>query len=131
MITISRTYDFEAAHRLPNVPDGHKCGRMHGHHYELTVEVSGNIDVGTGWFADFANIDAVVKPVVASLDHTYLNDAVPNPTAENLVIHLVARIMSPIHALGVGVELRSLELSETPRSKARWTAPQRKLPVVR
>ncbi|HVP70389.1 MAG TPA: 6-carboxytetrahydropterin synthase, partial [Gemmatimonadaceae bacterium] len=41
---IFREFTFEAAHRLPNVAEGHKCARLHGHSFQVTVHVSGPID---------------------------------------------------------------------------------------
>ncbi|HEX7340222.1 MAG TPA: 6-carboxytetrahydropterin synthase, partial [Rhodanobacteraceae bacterium] len=38
---ISKQFTFEAAHRLPHVPEGHKCGRLHGHSFVVEVHVSG------------------------------------------------------------------------------------------
>ncbi|EEW8595914.1 6-carboxytetrahydropterin synthase, partial [Escherichia coli] len=31
--TLFKDFTFEAAHRLPHVPQGHKCGRLHGHSF--------------------------------------------------------------------------------------------------
>ncbi|MEV0129711.1 6-carboxytetrahydropterin synthase QueD [Dactylosporangium sp. NPDC050688] len=83
---IYREFTFEAAHRLPRVPEGHKCGRLHGHSYRLEVHVQGDVDPDTGWLMDFADIKAAVAPVVAELDHRYLNElpGLENPTSENL-----------------------------------------------
>ena len=36
-VTLWRRYRFQAAHRLPHVPLGHKCGRLHGHGFEVIV----------------------------------------------------------------------------------------------
>ena len=36
-----RRYTFESAHQLPNVPPGHKCGRMHGHSFTVEIAVEG------------------------------------------------------------------------------------------
>ena len=70
---ICRTFSFEAGHFLPNVPAGHKCGRMHGHSYELEVEISGRQDPTLGWLMDFSQIDVVVKDLVLRfLDHFVL-----------------------------------------------------------
>lgn len=84
-MTIVRTYTFESSHRLPLVPDGHKCGRMHGHSYTVRVGVSGPI-TEAGWVMDFADIDSVVKPLVGRLDHQCLNDFLPNPTSEAIAV---------------------------------------------
>jgi len=34
---IFREFTFDAAHRLDHLPEGHKCARVHGHTYRLTV----------------------------------------------------------------------------------------------
>ena len=38
---LERTYRFEAAHQLPEVPPGHECARMHGHSYLVEVVIEG------------------------------------------------------------------------------------------
>lgn len=83
---IYKEFTFEAAHLLPNVPAGHKCGRLHGHSFRVEVHVNGPLDPQLGWVVDFADIKAVVKPVIARLDHYYLNDitGLENPTSENV-----------------------------------------------
>lgn len=83
---IFREFTFEAAHRLPHVPEGHKCARLHGHSYRVEVHVRGDVDERTGWVMDFAEIKAAFKPVLDQLDHYYLNDVpgLDNPTSENL-----------------------------------------------
>ena len=77
---------FEAAHRLPQVPEGHKCARLHGHSYRLEVHISGSVDPTMGWIMDFSDLKAAVNPVIAQLDHYYLNEVpgLENPTSENL-----------------------------------------------
>ena len=81
-----REFTFEAAHRLPHVPEGHKCGRLHGHSYRVEVHVGGEVDPSTGMVLDFAGISAACQPVRERLDHYYLNDidGLANPTSENL-----------------------------------------------
>ncbi|GAA0742664.1 6-carboxytetrahydropterin synthase QueD [Dactylosporangium roseum] len=83
---IFREFTFEAAHRLPQVPSGHKCARLHGHSYRLEVHVQGEVNPTPGWVMDFADIKAAVKPVIDQLDHYYLNEVpgLENPTSENL-----------------------------------------------
>ncbi len=83
---IFKKFSFEAAHRLPNVPAGHKCARLHGHAYGLTVYIRGPVSETTGWVMDFADISAAVKPVLDQLDHYCLNDidGLENSTSENL-----------------------------------------------
>ncbi len=83
---IYKEFTFEAAHLLPNVPAGHKCGRLHGHSYRVQVHVSGELDGKFGWVMDFADIKKIVRPIIKELDHYYLNDipGLENPTSENL-----------------------------------------------
>lgn len=83
-----KEFTFEAAHLLPNVPAGHKCARLHGHSFEVTVHVEGDVDPVYGWVVDFGDIKAAVKPVIARLDHYYLNEiqGLENPTSENLAM---------------------------------------------
>ncbi|MFI5040340.1 MAG: 6-carboxytetrahydropterin synthase QueD [Acidimicrobiales bacterium] len=82
---IFKEFTFEAAHRLPNVPPGHKCARLHGHSFRVTVHIEGPVD-DTGWVRDFADISRAMKPVVECLDHYYLNEieGLDNPTSEIL-----------------------------------------------
>jgi 6-pyruvoyltetrahydropterin/6-carboxytetrahydropterin synthase len=83
---IFREFTFEAAHRLPHVPEGHKCGRLHGHSYRVAVSVEGSVDGDSGWVLDFADVKAAFAPLDEQLDHRYLNDVdgLDNPTSENL-----------------------------------------------
>lgn len=83
---IYKEFTFEAAHLLPNVPAGHKCGRLHGHSYRVQIHVAGELDDKLGWVMDFADIKKIVRPIIKELDHYYLNDipGLENPTSENL-----------------------------------------------
>jgi 6-pyruvoyltetrahydropterin/6-carboxytetrahydropterin synthase len=78
---------FEAAHWLPMVPPEHKCHRMHGHSYRVTVIVAGPVG-DDGMVMDFAKIREAAQPLVAQLDHHTLNDLIPNPTAELIAVWL-------------------------------------------
>lgn len=83
---IYKEFIFEAAHKLPHVPEGHKCGRLHGHSFRGRLYASGPIGEDTGWVMDFAEIKRIFKPVYEKLDHHYLNDipGLENPTSEVL-----------------------------------------------
>lgn len=85
---------FEAAHRLPNVPVGHKCARLHGHSYQVEVHVEGPVDEASGMVIDFAEIKSACAPLRARLDHYYLNeiDGLENPTSENLARWIWTRL---------------------------------------
>lgn len=83
---IFKEFIVEAAHRLPHVPPGHKCGRLHGHSIRIEVHVRGGVDVRTGWVMDFGDIKGIFQPLYEQLDHHYLNEVegLENPTSENL-----------------------------------------------
>jgi 6-pyruvoyltetrahydropterin/6-carboxytetrahydropterin synthase len=85
---IFKKFRIEAAHRLPNVPDGHKCARLHGHSFEVEIRLRGPLDSERGWICDFADVSAAFAPLYEQLDHHYLNDlrGLENPTSENLAI---------------------------------------------
>jgi 6-pyruvoyltetrahydropterin/6-carboxytetrahydropterin synthase len=83
---IFKSFSLESAHRLPNVPEGHKCARMHGHSFRVEIHVAGDVDPQTGWVMDFADLKAAFAPLFERLDHHCLNDVpgLENPTSENL-----------------------------------------------
>src|SRR5262249_29723683 len=86
LMEIFKEFSFEAAHHLPNVPEGHKCRRLHGHSFRCEIHVRGPIDGRLGWVADFADLKEAFAPLHQRLDHNYLNevDGLENPTSENL-----------------------------------------------
>jgi 6-pyruvoyltetrahydropterin/6-carboxytetrahydropterin synthase len=90
---IGRSYRFESAHRLPNLPDGHKCKNLHGHNYRVEIVISGAVD-GRGFVLDFAELDAEVAPLIREVDHRLLNDVagLENPTAEVIALWFLQRI---------------------------------------
>lgn len=85
-VQLSRSFTFEAAHALPTFPEGHKCGRLHGHSFRVEVHVAGEVDEQRGYLIDYGDIKTACEPVRARLDHYYLNEieGLENPTAENL-----------------------------------------------
>ncbi|MBI2893519.1 MAG: 6-carboxytetrahydropterin synthase QueD [Deltaproteobacteria bacterium] len=87
-------FRFEAAHRLPNVAEGHKCARLHGHSFKIEVAVEGPVDERTGWLVDFGVLEEAWRPLYAQLDHNYLNEisGLENPTSENLARWIWARM---------------------------------------
>ncbi|MEN9313653.1 MAG: hypothetical protein RIS35_46 [Pseudomonadota bacterium] len=88
-----RRYVFQSAHRLPNVPPGHKCGRMHGHGFEVILHADQDLgarDLGI----DYDELDRLWAPIHAELDHACLNDlpGLENPTSEMLSGWIWARL---------------------------------------
>lgn len=84
MFEVFREYTFEAAHRLTELPAGHKCGRLHGHSFVVQLHCRGALDEEKGWLVDFYDIDRAFAPCFEQLDHHYLNEirGLENPTSE-------------------------------------------------
>lgn len=98
---VYKRFRIEAAHRLPNVPEGHKCARLHGHSFRIELVVSGPVGERSGWVLDFADIEAAFGPIFAMLDHRYLNDieGLENPTSENLARWIWRRVRPALPGL--------------------------------
>lgn len=114
---IYKEFSFEAAHRLPNVPEGHKCARLHGHSFRVEVHVTGAVGEHSGWVMDFGELKAVVNPVIKQLDHYYLNEipGLENPTSENIARWLWQKL-APVLPL-----LSQLKVKETCTSGCVYT----------
>jgi 6-pyruvoyltetrahydropterin/6-carboxytetrahydropterin synthase len=98
---IFATFHLESAHRLPDLPPQHKCGRIHGHSFVVEIHVRGPVAVETGWVVDFADIEAAFRPLHEQLDHHYLNEVegLRTPTSENLAIWIWDRMIPALPAL--------------------------------
>lgn len=109
---LSRTFQIEAAHRLPHAPEGHRCRRLHGHSFRITVTLAGEIAEPEGWVLDFAQIDDAFEPLRERLDHRYLNEieGLENPTSEKLALWLwegLFELMPGLVAVEVGETCRA------------------------
>jgi 6-pyruvoyltetrahydropterin/6-carboxytetrahydropterin synthase len=109
---VFKSFTFDSAHFLPNVPDGHKCKETHGHTYHLTVFIEGELEKNLGWVMDFAELQKTLDPVIKSVDHKFLNNipGLENPTCEIIASWLWNKIKPEIPLL------TRIELSETPTS---------------
>ncbi len=96
-VRLVRNLSFEAAHRLPMVPAGHKCARLHGHSFRIDLTVEGETNPESGWFIDYAEIDDLWQPLFQQLDHNYLNDVpgLENPTSE-ILAHWLWQKLKPV-----------------------------------
>jgi 6-pyruvoyltetrahydropterin/6-carboxytetrahydropterin synthase len=106
---IWKEFSFDAAHLLPNVPEGHKCRRLHGHTYTVRIYVRGTPDENVGWIIDFADIKQAFDPIRERLDHYYLNEieGLENPTAEMLARWIWQRLEQRLEGLS------RIEIQET------------------
>ncbi|MGH8325890.1 MAG: 6-carboxytetrahydropterin synthase QueD [Steroidobacteraceae bacterium] len=121
-----KEFRLEAAHRLPNVPPGHKCARLHGHSFRVAVHVSGPLDPHLGWVCDFAELSAAFAPLHAALDHRYLNEipGLENPTSEALAVWLWERLSPRLP------QLSRIVIHETCTSGCEYRGPGAPAPAV-
>lgn len=91
---IFKIFTLEAAHLLPNVPDGHKCARLHGHSFRIELHVEGALGERSGWVMDFSELKLAFQPLYDQLDHHYLNEieGLDNPTSERLAVWIWDRL---------------------------------------
>jgi len=112
-LTVSKTFRFEAAHKLIGY-DG-DCANLHGHSYVLEIQVKGEVDE-QGFVMDFKQLKHFVQTkVIDLLDHVYLNDIIKNPTAENIVIWIVRKLQQDLM-------IHKVRLWETVDSYCEWGA---------
>lgn len=109
LFTIWKRFHFEAAHFLPNVPTGHKCAAIHGHHFTVTIYVSGTVDA-QGWVLDYSLIKGAFLGWLEKFDHHLLNEipGLENPTSENLALFVLERLTQSLPSL-VGVSVQEGE----------------------
>ncbi|HSN97730.1 MAG TPA: 6-carboxytetrahydropterin synthase QueD [Candidatus Nanopelagicales bacterium] len=100
-VRLVHEFRFEAAHRLPKVPPGHKCERLHGHSFRIEVAIRGPVREETGWVIDFADLEEAWAPLHATLDHHYLNEVpgLENPTSEVIAGWIWARLKPTLPGL--------------------------------
>lgn len=105
-IELVKTFRFEAAHWLPQFPEGHKCRRLHGHSFQVEIILRGEPDENTGILIDFGDVKNLIKPIIDQLDHQCLNDLgelwnddlLKKPSSENLAkwLYLKAKPLLPL-----------------------------------
>ena len=134
MISISKSYSFDAAHQLfrndwtpeKNIDVFGKCARLHGHTYTLDITVEGMVDSETGMILNYFDLDKVVKPIVdGEFDHRDLNKVFKGmlTTAENMVTEISDQLDLILEDRYPASEfsLVMVSLSETPKTTTVWS----------
>ena len=117
---IGKSFKFEAAHRLGNLPDHHKCARVHGHSYTVDVTLVAQDLSGPGFVVDFADLEPVKQYMADTFDHRLINDVVTvEPTSENLA-RLIFDWCTKKLPLPRGVRVEAVKVSETATSWAEY-----------
>jgi 6-pyruvoyltetrahydropterin/6-carboxytetrahydropterin synthase len=101
VVELTKEFRFEAAHSLPNVPTGHKCGRLHGHSFRVEVTIRGPVNPATGWLMDFGELKEKFRPLEEQLDHRLLNEVpgLENSTSENIARWIWQRLKPEVPVL--------------------------------
>lgn len=109
---IIKEFEFDAAHYLPEYNG--KCEHLHGHTYKLVIKVQGTPD-HEGMVIDFTRLKKLTKElVVDKLDHSLLNDLLPQPSAENISIWVWEQLYKALE--GPNYTLKAVEVWETKTS---------------
>ncbi len=116
-MTITQAFTFEAAHHLPNVPETHRCRRLHGHSYRVELRLAGEVDAHSGFVVDFFEVEKVFQPLLEQLDHHLLNEieGLENPTAEHIARWIYRRVKPDLQ------QLESVKAFETPMCWAEYS----------
>jgi 6-pyruvoyltetrahydropterin/6-carboxytetrahydropterin synthase len=104
--------EFDAAHSLPGYQG--KCANMHGHTYQVEMVVEGPVGED-GFVLDFYRLKKILAAALNELDHSCLNELLPNPTAEKIAEWICRRLNRELE--DGPVELVSLRLWE---GKNKW-----------
>ncbi|MGH9689336.1 MAG: 6-carboxytetrahydropterin synthase QueD [Candidatus Acidiferrales bacterium] len=122
MYEVSVEETFAAAHNLRNYKG--KCEDLHGHNYKIRVVLAGKELDSTGLLYDFVNLKQVIRSIIASLDHKYLNELAPfdtiNPSAENLARHIYDRASRQLPASPNSAGISSITVWETETTAATY-----------
>lgn len=107
-----REFEFDAAHNLTEYHG--KCERLHGHTYRMVIEIDGRPG-DDGMIVDFVEVKRIVDDeIISRFDHAYLNDTLPQPSAENIARYVFTRLDPLLR--GERYALASVRIYETPRS---------------
>jgi len=117
MYRIRKKFQFSASHQIEGLPEGHPCGRLHGHNYEVEVVLAGETLVSPGFILDYGELKPFREFIDGKLDHRHLNDILPVPTTAE---HLAQYLGKTIQRCWPDWPLEAVRVSETPKTWAEW-----------
>ncbi len=116
MYTIAKTFEFAASHQLDHLPTGHQCSRLHGHNYQVEVQLQSDRLDSADFVLDYGELSGFKWLIDSTLDHRHLNDVLPmRTTAENLAAYLYTEA-----AKLYGNKVVAVRVSETPKTWAEY-----------
>jgi len=121
-LLLRKEFTFDAAHNLIRYHG--KCEALHGHTYRIAIVLEGTPDE-EGMIMDFTELSGIVKArVISRLDHSYINDIIEQPTAENIANWIWDQVEALVRR--PNCEMSSVEVWETRTSCAILRAKDRK-----
>lgn len=117
MFKIKKRFEFSASHQLAELPEGHKCRRLHGHNYVVEVELVSEMLNEVGFIRDYGEMELLRTHLDEHYEHRHLNDLMPQPTAE-----LLAKELFDV-CVRWWPETYTVRVSETPKTWAEYMPP--------
>ncbi len=114
MYRISKRFSFCASHIIEGLPEGHQCGRLHGHNYEVELVLQAETLNSVGFVVDYGELKPFKAFIDETLDHRHLNDILPQTSAEALAAFLFRK------AKALWPETIAVRVSETPKTWAEY-----------
>jgi 6-pyruvoyltetrahydropterin/6-carboxytetrahydropterin synthase len=100
-LEICYEFGFDAAHRFPTAPRGHKYRGTHGHSFRVEIALHGVPRPPSGFVSDFARLERACRGLHGKLDHALLNEiaGLRNPSLENLCVWIWDRLAPKFNGL--------------------------------
>ena len=116
MYRITKEFHFSASHQLFGLPEGHQCGRLHGHNYIVEIEMQAEELNAHGFVRDYLDLAPLKRYIDDELDHRHLNDVLGDDsvTAERMAKHFHDWCKARWH------EVTAVKVSETPKTWAEY-----------
>jgi 6-pyruvoyltetrahydropterin/6-carboxytetrahydropterin synthase len=117
---IWKRFEFSASHQLTGLPEGHQCARLHGHNYQVELELAAVVLDENGFVKDYGELAPFAQFLKDACDHRHMNDVMEThaPTAENLARWLHETAVKLL--LPRDYRVTAVRVSETPNTWAEY-----------
>jgi len=120
MYYISKEFHFSASHIIEGLPEGHQCGRLHGHNYVVTLVLAGDVLDEHGFVVDYGELSPFKEWLDNTLDHRHLNDVMEGlPTTAEVLAEYIFTVCQV--NFWWDQYLVAVRVSETPKVTAVYT----------
>jgi 6-pyruvoyltetrahydropterin/6-carboxytetrahydropterin synthase len=127
MFTISKKFEFSASHVLEGLPEGHQCGRLHGHNYIVEVELQAERLNEPGFVHDYGELAPLKVWLDETFDHQHINERMEaTPTAEHMALLIHTKAVELFGEAGRqtathnGFMVSAVRVYETPKTCAEY-----------